>query len=57
MELTPPKATKYPRTFDLHNDLRTDDYYWLRERENPEVINYLNAENAYTEAVLAPVKE
>lgn len=57
MELTPPKATKYPHTFDLHNDLRTDDYYWLRERENPEVIDYLNAENAYTEAVLAPVKE
>ncbi|AEI48613.1 S9 family peptidase [Runella slithyformis] len=55
--LQPPKAPKVPYRFELHNDVRTDDYYWLRERESPEVINYLNAENAYTEAVLAPVKQ
>lgn len=36
---------------------RTDDYYWLRERENPEVIAYLEAENAYTEAEMAHLKE
>lgn len=54
--LHPPKAPKIPYRFELHNDVRTDDYYWLRERESAEVVNYLNAENAYTEAVLAPVK-
>jgi oligopeptidase B len=35
---------------------RTDDYYWLRDRENPEVISYLEAENAYTEAETAHLK-
>jgi oligopeptidase B len=53
----PPKALKKPHQLELHDDLRIDDYYWLRDRENQEVIDYLNAENAYTEAVLAPVKE
>lgn len=55
--IQPPKAPKKPHRLELHDDLRIDDYYWLRDRENPEVISYLNAENAYTEAVLAPVKE
>ncbi len=55
--LQPPKAPKIPHRFELHNDVRTDDYYWLRERESAQVIDYLNAENAYTEAVLAPVSE
>ncbi|WP_428655321.1 S9 family peptidase [Runella sp.] len=55
--IQPPKAPKISHRFELHKDVRTDDYYWLRERENPEVINYLNAENTYTEAILAPVKE
>jgi oligopeptidase B len=36
----------------LHGDRRIDHYAWLREKENPEVIAYLNAENAYTDAVL-----
>ncbi len=53
----PPKATKKPHQLELHNDLRHDDYYWLRDRENQEVIEYLNAENAYTEQVLESVKE
>ena len=55
--IQPPKAPKKPHRLELHDDLRIDDYYWLRDRENQEVIDYLNAENAYTEAVLAPVKE
>lgn len=57
MTLQPPKATKKPHLLELHNDVRTDDYHWLRDRENQEVIDYLNAENTYTEEVLAPVKE
>ena len=45
---------KKPVELELHGDVRVDNYYWLRERENPEVIAYLDAENAYTEKVLAP---
>lgn len=56
MSAQPPKATKKPHPLEIHNDTRIDDYYWLRDRENQEVIDYLNAENAYTEATLAPVK-
>jgi oligopeptidase B len=57
MTIQPPKANKKPHSLDIHNDIRVDNYYWLRDRENQEVISYLNAENAYTEATLAPVKE
>lgn len=38
----------------FHGDTREDPYYWLRERSDPEVEAYLAAENAYTEAVMAP---
>ena len=51
-----PTAEKKPMTLELHDDQRVDDYYWLRERENPEVISYLEDENAYTENQLAPFK-
>jgi hypothetical protein len=45
---------KRPVTLELHGDARVDDYYWLRERENPDVIAYLEAEDAYTEEMLEP---
>ncbi len=48
----PPVAKVLPHELDMHGDVRVDDYYWLKERENPEVIAYLEAENAYKEAVL-----
>jgi len=54
--MTPPKAKKIPKTLTKHNHQRVDNYYWLNERENPEVIEYLNAENAYTKAQLAPTQ-
>lgn len=54
---TAPKATKQPTSLAIHNDTRTDDYYWLRERENEIVLAHLRAENAYTEAVMAPLNE
>lgn len=54
---TPPIAKKIPRNDTLFNDVRTDDYYWLRDRTNPEVIEYLKAENAYTEAVMKHTKK
>ncbi|OIQ29105.1 MAG: oligopeptidase B [Bacteroidetes bacterium MedPE-SWsnd-G2] len=42
-----PKAKKIPKELKIHNDTRIDDYFWLNERENPEVINYLKDENEY----------
>ena len=53
----PPIAAKQPKELEAHGDVRVDDYYWLRERENPEVIAYLEAENEYTEAVMAHTAE
>ena len=47
-----PKAKKIDKKLEIHGDVRTDEYYWLNQRENPEVIDYLNAENAYTDAML-----
>ena len=51
--MTAPVAKVEPEELEIHGDVRVDDYYWLREREDQEVIDYLEAENAYTEAVMA----
>ncbi|MDR4493227.1 MAG: S9 family peptidase [Nitrospirales bacterium] len=48
----PPKARAIPHSLITHQHVRVDEYYWLRERDNPEVLNYLNAENEYAQAVL-----
>lgn len=50
----PPKANKIPHVMTAHGDTRTDNYYWLRDdsRKDPKVLDYLNAENAYTESVM-----
>ncbi|OYU67212.1 MAG: oligopeptidase B [Cytophagaceae bacterium BCCC1] len=53
--LAAPHAQKKPFPMTIHNHTRIDDYYWLNNRENPEVIDYLNAENTYTEKVMAPI--
>ena len=53
---TPPVAAKHPVTSTLFGDKRVDDYAWLREKENPAVIDYLKAENAYTYAVMKPLE-
>jgi oligopeptidase B len=52
-DLTPPIAPVHSAETKIHNRILVDDYAWLRERENPEVIAYLEAENAYTAAVTA----
>jgi len=52
----PPIAKKIPQTFEKFGDKRVDDYGWLREKENPAVIDYLKAENAYTESVIGYLK-
>jgi len=49
----PPRAKTIPHTLPDHGHPRVDEYYWLRDRENPAVRDYLEAENAYTDAVMA----
>ena len=53
---TPPVAKKVAKVDTIHGDVRVDNYYWLREKSNPEVIAYLEAENRYTEAVTKPIE-
>ena len=45
--LMPPVATVKPKVDTLHGEIRTDNYFWIRDKSNPDVISYLNAENAY----------
>jgi oligopeptidase B len=45
----PPKVKQIPKELKIHGDVRIDEYYWLNDRENPEVIDYLNKENDYYE--------
>ena len=54
--IEPPIARREPVEHVLHGDRRVDHYAWLRHKENPEVIAYLNAENAYTDAILRPTE-
>jgi oligopeptidase B len=51
---TPPVADKQPAPTTLHGDTRVDDYAWMRDKESPKVVAYLEAENAYADAILAP---
>jgi len=53
----PPVAKQIPKADTLFNDVRVDNYFWLRDKSNPEVIRYLEAENAYTEAVMQHTKK
>ncbi|PSW44829.1 oligopeptidase B [Photobacterium leiognathi subsp. mandapamensis] len=54
-DLQAPIAKKIPHTMTIHDDTRIDNYYWMRDdnRADPEIIAHLNAENAYTDAVMA----
>ncbi|MGL5037308.1 MAG: oligopeptidase B, partial [Aeromonas sp.] len=56
--ILPPVAAKHPHSLKMHGDTRIDNYYWLRDdqRQAPEVLQYLEAENAYTEAMLKPTQ-
>jgi len=49
----PPIAKRTPRIEELHGERRVDDYHWLREKDSPDVLDYLRRENAYTDAVMA----
>jgi len=55
-DLKPPVAKAVPKSITQHGETRNDPYFWLREKTNPEVIAYLEAENAYREALMKPVE-
>ncbi len=52
---SPPSAPRRPHVISAHGDDREDPWFWLREREDPEVLAYLEAENGYTEQEAAPL--
>lgn len=52
-DISAPKAKIIPKTLKKHKETRIDNYFWLNDRENPEVIDYLNQENAYYESMTA----
>ncbi len=55
--IIPPVAAINPTKLEKHGDIRIDNYYWLNERENPEVIDYLNKENEYYQQSTAHTKD
>ena len=57
MKVAPPKAQKQPKELTEHGHTRIDDYYWLNQREDADVIAYLDAENGYREKVMAGLVE
>lgn len=57
MKITPPVAKKVPFDLNKHNQKRVDNYYWMNDREDPDVIAYLKAENEYTSAILKDTEE
>ena len=58
MNLKPlsPRAKKDPVLLEKHSDIRTDPYYWMKERDHPEVLNYLEQENQYVKEVTQPIQ-
>lgn len=55
-DIKTPLAEKNPKEFKAHGDTRIDDYYWLNQRENQKVLDYLKAENAYLDTMMAGTK-
>ncbi|WP_291961076.1 S9 family peptidase [Maribacter sp.] len=53
----PPKAQKVPKELIIHDDVRVDNYYWLNDKENKDVISYLEAENEYYDALTEHTKK
>jgi len=56
-QIHPPIAKKVPLELKIHNDVRIDDYHWMGDRSNPDVIAHLEAENAYCDAMTAHTKD
>ena len=55
--VTPPTPEKQIKEFTLHGDKRVDEYYWLNQRTDEKVLNYLKAENAYLDTMMASTKD
>lgn len=55
--IVPPKAKVIPKKLEIHGDIRIDNYFWLNDRDNPEVIEYLEQENAYCDKMMAHTKD
>ena len=53
---SPPIAPRRPHVISAHGDDRQDPWFWLREREDPKVLAYLEAENSFTEQEMAPLR-
>ena len=57
VNIKPPVPEKLTKEFTLHGDKRVDEYYWLNERTNPKVLDYLKAENAYLDTMMASTRD
>ncbi len=57
MQSIPPVAEQQPKTLEKHGDIRVDKYYWMNDREDQKVLDYLNAENAYYQKMTAHTKD
>ncbi|HMK06271.1 MAG TPA: hypothetical protein VK476_01995, partial [Flavobacterium sp.] len=56
-KVKPPVAKIIPTILEKHGDVRVDNYFWLNDRENPEVIDYLNKENEYYDVLTGDSKQ
>ena len=57
MDIIPPKAEKIAKNLEMHGDVRTDAYYWLNQKDDAEVIDYLERENDYYDKITAHTKD
>lgn len=56
-KIIPPRAKKITQELNTHNEIRIDDYFWMKDRDDPEVIKYLEEENGYNEEMTAHTKQ
>ncbi len=56
-DIQAPIAEKIPTKLKKHGDTRIDNYFWMKDKKNPKVIDHLKAENAYTEALMSDTKD
>ncbi|HYE91167.1 MAG TPA: oligopeptidase B, partial [Terriglobales bacterium] len=52
----PPLAKRVPKVDVIHGEKRQDDYFWMRQKDHPDVLSHLRAENAYTDQVMKPTE-
>ena len=54
--IKPPVAEVMPKELTIHGQTRIDNYYWLNQRDNPKVLEYLKAENEYLNKIMKPTE-